>query len=164
MNKLIYIYIGRLMFLSAFLMCGSVIAQENKISEIEPDTTRRILIHLEKDISFGGINILQDERLDVLLRKHISYNDSVGIQGWKILIYNGRELKTAQDAGALYNTAFPESEMPYLVDYQAPDFKTLVGAFRTREEAYRFHQQIKSKKEFKFSYLVHAKIRPGELK
>ncbi len=143
-------------------MNGFAFGQKSLVSSIPSDSTHRILLYLENDLPFGRININQDDRLDDLLRKHITYNDSVGVQGWKIMIYHGRELKKAQDTGARFNSAFPDLEVPFLVDYQAPDFKTLVGAFRTREEAYRFHQQIKT--EFEFSYLVQATIKPGELK
>jgi len=162
MNRKIYIRILMLFCIAAFLQTGGALGQENRLPEIDTDSIRPILDKLEKNIPLGGFKIKQDERLNALLRKHISYNDSVGIQGWKILIYHGRDLKQAREAGALFNTAFPDLDMDYLVDYQAPDFKTLVGAFRTREEAYRFHQQIKS--EFEFSYLVHATIKPGEMK
>lgn len=126
------------------------------------DRTHLILQHLEKDIPFGRIRIHQDTRLDSLLVRHIGYNDSVGIPGWKILIYRGRDLKKAQDAGARFASVFPDLDLIANVDYQAPDFKTLVGAFRTKEEAYRLQQEIKS--EFEFSYLVQETIKPGELK
>lgn len=158
MNKIIKKIPITLFLLSAILLGSSTYCQENK----ESDNTNKILNHLEEDLPLGKIKITQEQRLDKLLRKHISYNDSLGIQGWKILVYRGRELKMAREAGALFDTTFPDLELDYLVDYQAPDFKTLVGAFRTREEAYRIHQQIKS--EFEFSYLVHASIKPGEFK
>jgi hypothetical protein len=162
MSKINIIKILKLMIISAFFSNSFVFGQAMQESNILSDSTNGILFNLEMDQPFGRIYVHQDELLDSLLRKHVRYNDSVGIQGYKILIYHGRERKMAQDYGARFNSAFPDLDLPFLVDYQAPDFKTLVGAFRTREEAYRFHQQIKT--EFEFSYLVKTTIKPGELK
>ncbi len=162
MNKLFKINASILVILSAFVLNSGAFGQEELPIKQSPDSTHRILQFLENDLPIGKININQDNRIDALLRKHIGYNDSVGIRGWRIMIYHGRNIKQAQDAGALFTSSFPDLDLASLVDYQAPDFKTLVGAFRTREEAYRLHQQIIS--EFKFSYLVHAAIKPVELK
>lgn len=162
MSKIFLSNIFLLFFFSALLNTGLLYGQGEFVIETETDSTQRVLNIIEADLPMGNIKISQDKRLDLLLRKHISYNDSVGIQGWKILIYRGRELKKAQDAGALFNSVFPDLEMIAFVDYQAPDFKTLVGAFRTREEAYRFHNQIKS--YFEFSYLVQTAIKASEMK
>ena len=158
----------RIPILICFILVGlfrgltPMAAQEAEDINRDEDTTKVILQHLESDIPIGNIYINQDRRIDSLLRKHLKYNDSIGIQGWRILVYRGRELKKAQDAGAKFAEKFPELELNTVVDYQAPDFKTLVGAFRTREEAYKLHQLIKS--EFEFSYLVQATIKAGELK
>ena len=162
MSKNILSVFLKLVFITVFIFNGFVFGQEVQVSEVKSDSVQRILRLLEDDLPIGKININQEARLDSLLRKHIGYNDSVGIQGWKILIFRGRNLKKAQDAGALFNSLFPDLELTAFVDYQAPDFQTLVGAFRTREEAYRSHQQIKS--EFEFSYLVHTQIKSGEMK
>ena len=151
-----------LLFLIILASEPEVYSQDPGTMLIENDSAQRILKRLEKDLPLGNININQDPRLDSLLRKHIGYNDSVGIQGWKILIYRGRDLKSAQDISAKFTEVFPDLNMNSMVDYQAPDFKTLVGAFRTREEAYRLHQEIK--KEFEYSYLVRATIKARELK
>ena len=136
--------------------------QESVRAEVAPDSINQILQAFEKGAPIGNIRVYQDRRIDSLLLKHIGYNDSVGIQGWKVLIYHGRDIKKAQDAGALLTSAFPDLELNTVVDYQAPDFKTLAGAFRTREEAYKIHQVLKS--EFKFSYLIPATIKINELK
>ncbi len=162
MNNTLKICSGIIAVFLAFMLNIGAFGQELLEVEQNSDSTHIILNYLEKDMPFGKIKINQDRRVELLLRKHISYNDSVGIQGWRILIYHGRNIKQAQDAGALFSSSFPDLDLPSLVDYQAPDFKTLVGAFRTREEAYRLHQQIIS--EFEFSYLVHATIKPAELK
>ena len=162
MSKTTLNKILKLIIISLLVMNAHAYGQDRQISDIDSVNTHRILTQLEKGLPIGRIRIYQDERVDALLRKHISYNDSVGVQGWKILIYHGRERKRAQDAGAQFNSEFPDIDMPTLVDYQAPDFKTLVGAFRTKEEAYCLHQQIKV--EFELSYLVPATINPGEMK
>jgi hypothetical protein len=161
MNRKILLYTLTVMS-ALFIALSGLFAQESAEREAGSDSLKVILRHLEDDIPIGNVNINQDRRIDSLLRKHISYNDSLGISGWKILIYRGRELKTAQDAGAKFAEAFPDLDLNTIVDYQAPDFKTLVGAFRTREEAYKLYQEIKS--EFEYSYLVRTTIKTGELK
>ena len=150
------------LFFGLFIAMSGLYSQQTGKVEAGADSLKVILRHLEDDHPLGNIYINQDSRIDSLLIKHISYNDSVGIPGWKILIYRGRELKTAQDAGAKFAEAFPDLDLNTIVDYQAPDFKTLVGAFRTREEAYKLYQEIKS--EFEYSYLVRTTIKAGELK
>lgn len=144
---------------------GPVVGQENHenlIQKLQSDSTFRILKQIESSQALGEIKIHQDNRLNSLMWRHIAYNDSIGTRGWKIEIYHGRDIKEAQDAGAKFVSVFPDLNVPAVVDYEAPDFRTLVGAFRTREEAYSFYQQIKS--EFENSYLVRAVINPGELK
>lgn len=162
MSNINIIKLIKLIIITAFISNSFVFGQELENTSILSNSSNDILISLEEDKPFGRIYVHQDMLLDSLLRKHVRYNDSIGIQGYKILIYHGRERKMAQENGARFNSAFPDLDLPFLVDYQAPDFKTLVGAFRTREEAYRFHQQIKS--EFEFSYLVKTTIKPGEMK
>jgi len=146
----------------ALLRGGGVIGQENILLKLQSDSTARILKQIENGHSLGEIKINHDDRLNSLLWRHIAHNDSVGTWGWKIEIYHGRDIKEAQDAGAKFVSVFPDFNVPAVVDYEAPDFRTLVGAFRTREEAYRFYQQIKT--EFEFSYLVRAVINLGEMK
>ena len=160
MNKIPKILTGTITIL--MFLCNTAFGQEAEVDITKLDSTHTILKALENNLPIGKVRITQDQRIDSLLRKHISYNDSVGIKGWKIMIYHGRDIKQAQDAGALFTSSFPDLELPSVVDYEAPDFKTLVGAFRTKEEAYRLHQQML--KEFEFSYLVHATIKAGELK
>lgn len=164
MNRIAKISRSVIVVVLLSFLCNSALCQESDISIQKSDSTHTILKSLESDRLIGKIRISQDRRIDSLLRKHISYNDSVGIQGWKIMIYHGRDIKLAQDAGALFSSSFPDLELASVVDYEAPDFKTLVGAFRTKEAAYRLHQQILILPEFEFSYLVHAAIKAGELK
>ena len=111
----------------------------------------------------GNVNIVpHDERILDLLRKHANYNDSIGIYGWKVLIYNGRSRTSAIEAESLLLNAFPDIEAPSKVIYpEPPDFKTVVGVYRTKEEAYKLQQQLKE--VFKFCYLVYVRLEPGEL-
>ena len=163
MNNYTTLKLLSFIIISLFLMKGGPVSgQENLLQKLQSDSTARILKQIESGQTLGGIKIHQDRRLNSLLWRHIAYNDSVGTRGWKIEIYHGRDVKEAQDAGAKFVSVFPDINVPAVVDYEAPDFRTLVGAFRTREEAYRFYQQIKT--EFEFSYLVRAVINPGEMK
>ena len=127
------------------------------------DSLNLIMKQLSSTGMLGDVRIIpHDERILDLLRKHINYNDSIGIYGWKVLIYNGRSRTNAIEAESLFLNSFPDVKVPSKVIYpEPPDFKTVVGVYRTKEEAYKLQQELKG--IFKFCYLVYVRLEPGEL-
>ncbi len=95
--------------------------------------------------SNGNLEIIQDEKIDVLVEKHLKVNElSNTIPGFRINIYfqSGNNSKTnAYQHKTAFNTKFPDIEA-YVI-YEEPNFKVKVGDFRNRMEARGFLQTIK---------------------
>jgi len=153
-----------LAFLIFMIMGSTSFAQTSQsFVNLESDSMNLILKRLSSAHVPGKVNIIpHDDRILDLLWRHVNFNDSVGIYGWKVLIYNGRSRANANDAEALFLNSFPESKVQTKVVYpEPPDFKTLIGVFRTKEEAFKLQQQIKG--VFKHCYLVYVRLSKGEL-
>ncbi|MCK5820954.1 MAG: hypothetical protein KAH17_03665 [Bacteroidales bacterium] len=147
------------------LMFGSAAFSQERQSFVnqESDSMNLILKRLSSAHLPGKVNIIpHDDRILDLLWRHVNFNDSVGIYGWKVLIYNGRSRASANEAEALFLNSFPELVVGTKVVYpEPPDFKTLIGVFRTKEEAFKLQQYIKG--VFKNCYLVYVRLDKGEL-
>ena len=93
----------------------------------------------------GKADIIQDEKINDLLNKHIKVNEITNtIPGFRINIFfqSGNNSKAgAMQCKATFIAKYPDIET-YVV-YEEPNFKVKVGDFRTRMEARGFVQQIK---------------------
>ena len=106
----------------------------------------------------GKLEVIQDEKVDELLNKHIKVNETSNtISGFRINIFfksgnnskaNAYQIKTA------FNTKYPGIEA-YVV-YEEPNFKVKVGDFRTRMEARGFLLKIKS--DFPEAFVIKDQI------
>lgn len=90
------------------------------------------------------VQIIQDERVDLLVSKHIQINQNrKGIDGFRIQIFfdSGNNSKTS--ALAIYTeftTRYPD--IPAYLSFKAPNYKVRVGDFRTRLDAQRLLNEI----------------------
>ena len=134
----------------------SLFAQEEKVKGTVTDSANLIINRLESGTSEGKVKVIQDPRLTSILRKHFEFNKTSGIPGYGILIYKGRELSKANQVKAEFEEAFSQLALRVSVDYNEPDFSTLVGTFRTKEDAYRYKQMLIAR--FPNAYLVPARI------
>lgn len=152
-----------LVFLGSASMSYGQLRRVDNLQLEQNDSLNVILKQLNSGSFPGKVNVIpHDERILDLLWRHVNYNDSIGIYGWKVLIYNGRSRAAASDAESLFLNSFPDIQVPTKVIYpEPPDFKTVVGVFRTKEEAFKLQQKIKS--VFKYSYLVNVRLEKGEL-
>ncbi|MCX6232005.1 MAG: SPOR domain-containing protein [Bacteroidetes bacterium] len=93
----------------------------------------------------GNVEIIQDEKVDELLKKHVKVNEVANtIPGFRINIFfqSGNNSKAgAMQCKSNFIAKYPDIEA-YVV-YEEPNFKVKVGDFRTRMEARGFVQQIK---------------------
>lgn len=160
-----YCKIFQLVLVLTALSFGNPAICQNQegMNEASPDSLNMILKKLFSTHEPGKVNVIpHDYRILDLLLRHVNYNDSVGIKGWKVLIYNGRSRSDASEAEALFLNSFPDLDVPTVVIYpEPPDFKTLVGVYRTKEEAFKLQQKIKE--VFKYCYLVYVRLGKGEL-
>jgi hypothetical protein len=143
-----------LIFLAVPLLTA---AQEEPPVTVSADTASRIIYRLETGSLGDNVTVTQDPRLTRILRKHYEFNRSTGISGWRILIYKGRDMSKANQAKASFEEAFRQLSLPVGVEYNEPDFSTVVGSFRSKEDAYRYKQMLMVR--FPQAYLVPAKIR-----
>ena len=92
----------------------------------------------------GEIKVIQDEKVDLLVSKHIQINQNrKGIDGFRIQIFfdSGTNSKTkAQTVFESFKTKYPETGA-YLT-FKAPNYKVRVGDFRTKLDAQRFLNAI----------------------
>jgi hypothetical protein len=92
----------------------------------------------------GHIQIIQDDKVDLLVSKHIQINQNKkGIEGYRIQIFfdSGNNSKTkAQSIYEGFKEKYPEIRA-YLT-FSAPNYKVRVGDFRTHLDAQRFLNTI----------------------
>lgn len=92
----------------------------------------------------GEIKIVQDDKVDLLVSKHIQINqDRKGIDGYRIQIFfdSGANSKTrAQSIFESFKARNPETGA-YLT-FKAPNYKVRVGDFRTKLDAQRYLNSI----------------------
>ena len=157
-------YFQILTILTVFMLGSTAFGQErDSLANLKSDSMNLILKKLSASHVPGKVNIIpQDKRILDLLWRHVNFNDSIGIYGWKVLIYNGKSRANANKAEALFLNSFPKLKVRTRVVYpEPPDFKTLIGVFRTKEEAFKLQQQIKG--VFKHCYLVYVRLGKVEL-
>ena len=133
-------------------------AQENGISATEEVS----LTESQIDSSFYGINIFSlvshsesdegtvkiSQSSDVLsgMDKHITANKSKKINGWRIRIYfDNNQNARSQSETIAKNFANEYPGVGVYRSHVSPYFKVTVGDFRTKYEAQRFSNTIKSK-------------------
>jgi hypothetical protein len=133
----------------------SLCAQEEKGKVAVTDSANLIINQLESGTIAGKVKVIQDPRLTSILRKHFEFNKSSGFPEWRILIYKGG-ISRANQIKAEYEDAFSQLVLPVNVKYNEPDFSILVGAFRTKEDAYRYKQMLIVR--FPQAYLVRISL------
>jgi hypothetical protein len=100
-----------------------------------PADTTSVLVH-------------KDPRLDLLVKKQASINAAIRkssartARGYRLLVINTSKRDEAIDAKTKVYTYFPDLKA-YLV-YQTPYFKLKAGNFKTREDAEKYQQQLKT--------------------
>ncbi len=131
-------------------------AHDQKLGTTSSDTTQLFINRLETGRMEGNIKVVQDPRLTTILRRHYEYNRNTILPAWRILIYKGGEMKKANQMKAEFEESFSSLGMEVIVKYSEPDFSTLVGAFRTKEDAFRYKQMLSVR--FPQAYLVSSKM------
>ncbi len=94
--------------------------------------------------STGGVKVVKDPRLDLLIRKQI-YINTLSIRnqpGFRVQIISTNKRNEANDIKARVMQLYPDYRT-YL-DYQAPYFKVRVGDFKNREEAAELRERLTS--------------------
>jgi hypothetical protein len=96
----------------------------------------------------SSVVVHKDSRIDLLVKKQSSINTASKkiygrtMRGYRLLVLNTSKRDEAIAAKTKVYTYFPELKA-YLA-YQSPFFRLKAGNFKTREEAVRYQQQMKS--------------------
>ena len=92
----------------------------------------------------GNIRIIQDDKVDLLVSKHIQINQNrKGIDGFRIQIFfdSGNNSKTrAQSIYESFLVKYPD--VGAYLTFKTPNYKVRVGDFRTKLDAQRFLNEI----------------------
>jgi len=92
----------------------------------------------------GHIQVIQDDRVDLLVSKHIQINQNrKGMEGYRIQIFfdSGNNSKTkAQSIYEGFKAKYPD--VGAYLSFKSPNYKVRVGDFRTRLDAQRFLNDI----------------------
>ncbi len=113
----------------------------------------------EKSKEKGHVQVIQDERVDLLVSKHIQINQNrQGMDGFRIQIFfdSGNNSKTkAQSIYEEFKAKYPD--IGAYLSFKAPNYKVRVGDFRTRLDAQRFLNEIIA--EYPSAWIVADMIR-----
>ena len=91
----------------------------------------------------GEVTITQDERIDQLMEiKKIMNKSDDGEKRYRIQIYNGT-LRGSRTVISGFKTGFPD--WPCDILFETPNYKVIVGKYRTRLEADRYLAKVKER-------------------
>lgn len=100
--------------------------------------------YLQNDMYDGKSKVIQSDNIKLVFNKYIEYNERQNsCQGYRIRIYSdsgNTARESAKKSKADFLKLFPETES-YL-KYDQPNWKILVGDFRTKSDALKFLKLI----------------------
>jgi uncharacterized protein YxeA len=93
-----------------------------------------------KDATDGKTEIIQDSRVDLLVKKHIQINETLStMDGFRIQVFSesGNNSKTrAQSVQSEFQSRFPD--MGVYLTFKSPNYRVRIGDFRTKLDVQRF--------------------------
>lgn len=108
----------------------------------------------------GNVQVIADERIDLLVEKHKYYNrHQPELEGWRIQIFFDAGANSKRRATEVQNrfTSRHHGTEAYL-SFKEPYYRVRIGDFRTRIEAEGFLQKIKG--EYPNAFAVSEPINP----
>ena len=112
----------------------------------------------------GQLNVVQDNRVEKLVEKHVQMNelllsnpDHCGIDGYRVQIFfesGNKSSDAAREIMEEFEKKHPE--IPTYLTWKAPNFRVRIGDFRTRMEAEGFLQKIL--KDYPNAWVIKDKI------
>ena len=147
-----------IVFVTAFVTVLPSGAQEGDYSGF-PDFYNELV---KERYGKGKINIIQDERLHMLVNKHCDFNQKLGgVPGYRIRIF-ANSGQTARNEAYTSKSRFIQvyPDVPVYVEYQEPNYKIYVGNYLTRSEALKALKNIN--RNFSNAFIVNSVVRfPG---
>ena len=97
-------------------------------------------LRLPTDTTGTGTEIVQDERIDMLVQKHIRINQVLNtMDGFRIQLFSDSGNNSKNKAQAVHDEI--QSRYPHLgvyLTFKSPNYKVRIGDFRTKLDAQRF--------------------------
>jgi len=107
----------------------------------------------------GKVEVVKDPKVDSLVQDYVVGDKGKNIapassDGYRIQIFSSSDRKAAYDAQAKFQAKYPD--LTTYLTYRAPNFKVRVGDYRTRLEAEKMQQDLKSL--FNGIFIIQEKI------
>jgi len=102
----------------------------------------------------SNLEILKSSKIDSILINKKAYNSTHPIKGYRIQLYYGNE-KLAYKFKYSFEKSFPNQKVT--IEFDNPDWKTMVGNFRTRIAADSINVAIK--KQFLGAVVVNVPLK-----
>jgi hypothetical protein len=109
----------------------------------------------------GRVEVIKDPRVDTLIARKLNGGGPGGFSssGYRVQVYNGADRAAAYKAQNKFLQNYPDIRT--YITYNEPNFKVRVGDFRTRLEATKMMEQLKS--WFSLMFIIPEKINPPKL-
>ena len=106
----------------------------------------------------GEVQIIQDARVDTLIKKHIELNEKYPqISGWRINIFfeaGNYSKRMAIEAKSKFVNKY--TDIPCYLIFQEPYYKVRIGDYRTKMEAEKFLKEIE--RDYPNAFVVQDEI------
>lgn len=106
----------------------------------------------------GNVQVIQDDRIDTLLVRHIELNErDPQIEGWRINIFfeaGNYSKRLAIEAKSEFVNKY--TDVPCYLIFQEPYYKVRIGDYRTKMEAEKFLKEIE--REYPNAFVIQDDI------
>jgi hypothetical protein len=107
----------------------------------------------------GGVDIVQDPRIELLVQKHIKINESIStVEGFRIQVFSESGANSKSKAQAAYDelqARYPD--MGIYLTFKTPNYKVRIGDFRTRLDAQRFLVELTA--DYPNAFIISEQIK-----
>lgn len=140
------VIIGLLLFMGIFVNAQEFIEEKPEVDVFES---------LKKDYDvYGKVNIYQDTCIRNLVYKDVLINrENKGYEGYRVRIFSAVGSGARQNAEKVkseFLQKHPDCEV--VMDYNNPNFRVLIGDFRSKSEALKLMNKVKS--EYPEAFIV----------
>ena len=105
-----------------------------------------------------SVVIIQDDRVDMLVEKHIKINQTLKtIEGFRIQVFSESGINSKTSAYAMKDELISRyPDMGVYLTFKSPNYKVRVGDFRTRLDAQRFMNELAA--DYPNSFIIADQI------
>lgn len=135
-----------LLTLLVVLLSGALLrAQEYRVENGSARVDSTLMGRSALSVLGSGVTVNQTSAMRSALEKYVQSNASKKLTGYRIRVYfeNGQNARNRSEAIArAVSAAYPG--IGVYRTFESPNFKVMVGDFRTRDEALKVYQSLKA--------------------